>query len=924
MAVNIGINIQRSPNRINQNLREAGVLGKYPKLLLDFKDEYYLANGGSKTLANAVTHARAGNATMTDGYGPELVTNGGFDSDSDWTLGTGFSITGGKLQLSDVANLAVATIPITLEANKVYEVQLTVSDFAAGSSFRVLGYSSTNSGASSYITSAGVYRFLLPIDGSGTAYLGKFVIQGIGASSTTTATIDSVSVREMPVIKWAPHNLLTYSEDLSNWTIGGQTLDLNSETAPDGTQTADKLIAQTGSTYQQVTYSNSFSGLALTQRVWAKAAGYNFFMMNGPTAGDFTFFNLSNGTVGTTSGDHSNVTITDAGNGWYLCSVDCVSDGSGAGFGMSNADGVSQFAGNGTDGIYLWGMHLYRSDLGGMVDNPDQPLSRASYVPTTSSAKYLPRIGHHVYNGSAWVNEGLLAESEARTNLTDQSTPDSTWSKSATTITENDIVSPDGNENASKIVETTATSNHFVYYSLNNISYVSGTTYTQSAVLKKGTRQYVQLLGTSVAFGANAYANFDLSDGTVGNVGSGVSSTTVENLGNGWYRCSMTADAINTASGNNDIIASVTSKTAVRSESFTGSTSNYFYVYHAQTEIASTPSSLIPTSGSSVSRAAETFTIPSANLPWPTPQYIGDELVTSGTFDDASALDDWTVSGNGPALGTWNASGYIDLDRNGGTSCVLQQSLNVTDGSVYAISFDVIAIGAITKITTIFDSVNLDTTVNGTGSYEFYGVASGSIANVAFSLTQDSNATASLDNISVRELNNPLSVSIAMDGAMTYADIDAFDKPKMFRWYDSATDRIFHSLDTNNGTGEPKFVQEANNVFDAVQGDGSEYAPDVLVPFNMASRHGLTFLNGAVDGVALTEDTTPTALPDLSATDLSLAYDYMGTVGTFRVWDKDITDDGLVEATNPELEPSLSLEFSGSGTNSYVINDWSE
>jgi hypothetical protein len=29
----------------------------------------------------------------------------------------------------------------------------------------------------------------------------------------------------------------------------------------------------------------------------------------------------------------------------------------------------------------------------------------------------VPRIGHHIYNGSAWVNEGILHESEARTNL---------------------------------------------------------------------------------------------------------------------------------------------------------------------------------------------------------------------------------------------------------------------------------------------------------------------------------------------------------------------------------------------------------------------------------------------------------------------------------------------------------------------------
>jgi hypothetical protein len=67
--------------------------------------------------------------------------------------------------------------------------------------------------------------------------------------------------------------------------------------------------------------------------------------------------------------------------------------------------------------FYAWGAHLYRSDLGGMVDNPDQSAGFETYVPTTSAARYLPRRGHHVWNGSAWVNEGLLHESEARTNL---------------------------------------------------------------------------------------------------------------------------------------------------------------------------------------------------------------------------------------------------------------------------------------------------------------------------------------------------------------------------------------------------------------------------------------------------------------------------------------------------------------------------
>ena len=53
----------------------------------------------------------------------------------------------------------------------------------------------------------------------------------------------------------------------------------------------------------------------------------------------------------------------------------------------------------------------YRSDLGGMVNNPD---TGTSFVPTTG---YLPRRGHHIWDGSAWVKAGTLIEPETRTNL---------------------------------------------------------------------------------------------------------------------------------------------------------------------------------------------------------------------------------------------------------------------------------------------------------------------------------------------------------------------------------------------------------------------------------------------------------------------------------------------------------------------------
>ncbi len=97
----------------------------------------------------------------------------------------------------------------------------------------------------------------------------------------------------------------------------------------------------------------------------------------------------------------------------------------------------------------------------------------------------------------------------------------------------------------------------------------------------------------------------------------------------------------------------------------------------------------------------------------------------------------------------------------------------------------------------------------------------------------------------------------------------------------------------------------------------------MLGPFHIASRHGSALVNGAVDGTALPGDTTPTALPDMSGTDLQIAYDFMGTIGTFRQFAGDIGDTGLVTATNPSTEPTLSLTFDGTNGSFYNLN-WSE
>ena len=182
----------------------------------------------------------------------------------------------------------------------------------------------------------------------------------------------------------------------------------------------------------------------------------------------------------------------------------------------------------------------------------------------------------------------------------------------------------------------------------------------------------------------------------------------------------------------------------------------------------------------------------------------------------------------------------------------------------------------------------------------------------------DTNSPWNIDNISVKKID-PLSVSIHMDGRMTYADEDLITNVAFFRW-GPVGDWIRWEVQTlSTNTGRLVVQQAENAVYDNVISD--EFSPDILVPYNIASRHGSTFINGAVDGTALTADTTPVALPDLSSTDLNLAYDYMGTIRTFRIWDADLTDEGIAYVSERSEEPTISLSFNSSES-SFTVSDW--
>jgi hypothetical protein len=140
---------------------------------------------------------------------------------------------------------------------------------------------------------------------------------------------------------------------------------------------------------------------------------------------------------------------------------------------------------------------------------------------------------------------------------------------------------------------------------------------------------------------------------------------------------------------------------------------------------------------------------------------------------------------------------------------------------------------------------------------------------------------------------------------MTYADEDLAIQLSFAQWAADSNNRIRVYLATNStNTGAVVFNQTASGTNEFVSST-NVYSPGINAPYNLASRHGSTFLNGAVDGTALTADTTPVALPDLSATNLQLAFNYMGCLKLFRMWDQDLGDTGIAAAS--EGEPSSYL-----------------
>jgi hypothetical protein len=198
-------------------------------------------------------------------------------------------------------------------------------------------------------------------------------------SSYTTAKIASTS--EVVSYTGTAENFNTYSTDLSTgYAANACTKTLNEITAPDGTNTGTLITASTASPQDcYLRYNVTLTaGTQHTTSVYAKAGTSNFVSIRAVQVGSpypYAWFNLSTGTVGTTQSPLT-ASISDAGNGWYRCSITYTTQSPTVTYTINDINIGQSDGSNATvngKSIYVWGL---QTNLGSTAK---------TFIPTTSS-----------------------------------------------------------------------------------------------------------------------------------------------------------------------------------------------------------------------------------------------------------------------------------------------------------------------------------------------------------------------------------------------------------------------------------------------------------------------------------------------------------------------------------------------------------
>jgi hypothetical protein len=498
----------------------------------------------------------------------------------------------------------------------------------------------------------------------------------------------------------AEENLLKYSQHFTSGSMSKNNVTVSSDvtTAPDNTTTADLILPSTTSSTKSIYQAGLTVSGDNTQSVYAKANGYTKLALRESDSGAYvaSFDLASSGSV--TANSNCTATITDVGNGWFRLTMTgnrtgatrwstYILEPTSSGYADSGS-----WSGDGTSGIYLWGAQL------------EQRSSATAYTPTTSSpiVKYQPvlqtaasgeaRFDHDPVTGES---KGLLIE-EARTNLFEESedfTDTTYWQQTDSDFYADYGVAPDGTQTAVLFTaDDTTTSSRKGTNWKTSYAYSNSTSYTASVFMKSvGTTNvygYIRFTTGSI-FSLQHGIVVDLSDGSIVNE-QNTDASSVEDVGNGWYRVSITRQPDNSASGV-PFQFGITEASSITAVAYTASEIHSGVLFWgAQLEVGSFPTSYIPTSGSTVTRAQDLAVVNNFDT------VAGSSVLGLSGYVQVEHIED---AGNIPvgfidASNTFNYSTYIVssyssgqslqfLSKNGGIGeAVLTRTLTGTNKTV--------------------------------------------------------------------------------------------------------------------------------------------------------------------------------------------------------------------------------------------------
>lgn len=240
------------------------------------------------------------------------------------------------------------------------------------------------------------------------------------------------------------------------------------------------------------------------------------------------------------------------------------------------------------------------------------------------------------------------------------------WTLTNITATSNSATAPDGSETAATLRETSATGNHEIRQEITKDT--ASETYTLSCYVKADGRDAVSLYLADSTGTNGAYVIFDVAAGyrlypaDVNGTGFSGADGSIEPVGDGWYRCILTA----TSNADAALRAYVQLHNG-SSTSYAGDIAKGLLVWGIQVEVSDSAGLLL--------------------VPEMLPDTISAAYVIPGySYEETEIITDYTADPNNLYSGSWAEQGMTETtgqaDPSGGTGASLE-SENASTGFHY-------------------------------------------------------------------------------------------------------------------------------------------------------------------------------------------------------------------------------------------------